>query len=56
MKIKEKFYDKKTVIKPWGHEHVAYRDKTNLAITVLNIKYKKKPHYIVTLLKKLALY
>lgn len=42
MKLQEKFYDKKTVIKPWGQEHVAYRDKKNLAITVLNIKYKKK--------------
>ena len=48
MKLQEKFYDEKIVIKPWGQEHVAYRDKKNLAITVLNIKYKKKPHFTVT--------
>jgi mannose-6-phosphate isomerase-like protein (cupin superfamily) len=42
MKIKDKIYDKKIVIKPWGYEYVAYRNKNKLAITFLNINYKKK--------------
>lgn len=42
MKIKDKMYDKKVVIKPWGYEYVAFRNKNKLGITFLNIDYKKK--------------
>lgn len=39
---KESLYDKKIVIKPWGHEHVCYRNNKKIALTFLNIKHKKK--------------
>ena len=42
MKKNDAIYDKKVVIKPWGYEYVAYRNKNKLAVTFLNIKYKKK--------------
>ena len=42
MKKNENFYDRKIVSKPWGYEYVAYRNKNKLAITHLNINYKKK--------------
>lgn len=40
--LKESFYDKKIVKKPWGYEYVCYRDKKKIALTFLNIDYKKK--------------
>lgn len=40
--LKDSFYDKKVVQKPWGHEHVCFRNKKKLALTFLNIDYKKK--------------
>lgn len=42
MSLTDKKYDKKIVIKPWGYEYVAFRDKNILGITFLNINYKKK--------------
>ena len=56
MSLTDKKYDKKIVIKPWGYEYVAYRNKNILGITFLNINYKKRLHYIVILTKKLVLY
>ena len=40
--LKDKIYDRKIVEKPWGYEYVAFRNKNKLAITFLNINYKKK--------------
>ena len=40
--IKESFYDSKIVKKPWGYEYVCYRDKKKIALTFLNISFKKK--------------
>ena len=40
--LKDKIYDRKIVKKPWGYEYVALRNKDKLAITFLNINYKKK--------------
>lgn len=34
------FYDKNKIIKPWGEEHVVFRDKKKLCITLLKIKPK----------------
>jgi len=34
------FYDKNKIIKPWGEEHVVFRDKKKLCITLLKIKSK----------------
>ena len=42
MSLADKKYDKKIVIKPWGYEYVAFREKNDLGITFLNINYKKK--------------
>ncbi len=42
MSLTDKKYDKKIVIKPWGYEYVAFRNKNILGITFLNINYKKK--------------
>ena len=42
MKKNDSIYDRKVVLKPWGYEYVAYRNKNKLAVTFLNIKYKKK--------------
>ncbi len=42
MSYSDKIYDYKIVSKPWGYEYVAYREKKKLAITLLNIDYKKK--------------
>jgi len=42
MKIKDKFYDGKVVLKPWGHEHVVYRKGKDLSVTLLRINYRKK--------------
>jgi len=39
---KDSFYDDRVVIKPWGYEHVVYRDKDKLCVTLLNINYKQK--------------
>ena len=39
--LKDKIYDRKVVKKPWGFEYVALRNKNKLAITFLNINYKK---------------
>ena len=40
MSLKDKKYDKKIVIKPWGYEYVAFRNKNILGITFLNINVK----------------
>lgn len=32
------FYDNKLIKKPWGEEHVVYRDKKKLCVTLLKIK------------------
>lgn len=40
--LKDKIYDRKVVQKPWGYEYVALRNKNRLAVTLLNINYKKK--------------
>ena len=50
--LKDKMYDQKVVQKPWGYEYVAIRNKNKLAVTFLNINYKKKLHYIAILQKK----
>lgn len=42
MKIKDKFYDGKVVLKPWGHEYVVYRKGKDLSVTLLRINYRKK--------------
>lgn len=39
---KDSFYDDRVVMKPWGYEHVVYRDKDKLCVTLLNINYKQK--------------
>ena len=39
---KESFYDDRVVIKPWGYEHVVYRDKKKLCVTLLNINFNQK--------------
>lgn len=36
--MNDKFYDNHKILKPWGQEHVIYRDKKNLCITLLRIK------------------
>ena len=41
MKNKDSFYDNKVVFKPWGYEHVVYRNSNNLCVTLLNINYNK---------------
>jgi len=38
----DKFYDRKVVKKPWGHEYVVYRKGNDLSVTLLRINYKKK--------------
>jgi mannose-6-phosphate isomerase-like protein (cupin superfamily) len=38
--MNDKFYDNHKILKPWGEEHVIYRDKKNLCITLLKIKKK----------------
>ena len=35
-------YDRKVVHKPWGKEHVVYRNSNKLSVTLLNIDYNKK--------------
>ena len=40
MKKKDILYDNRVVKKPWGYEYVVYRDRNNLSVTLLNIKYK----------------
>ena len=41
MSKKLNFYDNKVVNKPWGYEHIVYRDKKKLCITLLKIDYNK---------------
>ena len=41
MKNKNSFYDNKVVFKPWGYEHVVFRNSNNLCVTLLNINYNK---------------
>jgi len=36
--MNDKFYDNHKILKPWGEEHVIYRDKKKLCITLLKIK------------------
>ena len=40
--MQNNFYDKNIIKKPWGEEHVVYRDKKNLSITLLKIKKNQK--------------
>ena len=40
-KNKNSHYDNKVVLKPWGNEHVIYRNSNKLSVTFLNIDYKK---------------
>ncbi len=40
--MQNNFYDKNIIKKPWGEEHVVYRDKKNLCITLLKIKKNQK--------------
>ena len=39
--LKSNKYDDKVVIKPWGQEHVVYRNKNNLSVTLLKIDFNK---------------
>jgi len=41
MKKKDTLYDNRVVNKPWGYEHVVYRNKNNLCVTLLKINYRK---------------
>lgn len=41
MSVKLNYYDNKVVDKPWGHEHVVYRYKKKLCITLLKINFNK---------------
>jgi len=41
MKKNSFFYDDKVVYKPWGHEHIIYKDKKDLSVTLLKINYNK---------------
>jgi len=43
--LKDKIYDRKIVKKPWGYEYVALRNKNKLAVTFLNINYKKQTSF-----------
>ena len=40
-KNKKSYYDNKVVLKPWGNEHVIYRNSDKLSVTFLNINYRK---------------
>ena len=42
MKKNSFFYDDKVVYKPWGHEHIIYKNRKNLSVTLLKINYNKK--------------
>ena len=53
--LKDKIYDRKVVKKPWGFEYVALRNKNKLAITFLNINYKKNISSLPSI-KKLDLF
>jgi mannose-6-phosphate isomerase-like protein (cupin superfamily) len=35
------YYDNRVVLKPWGKEHVIFRNSNKLSVTYLNIDYKK---------------
>ncbi len=41
-KKRPSFYDKKVVIKPWGKEHVVYRNSNKLSVTLLRVDYNKR--------------
>lgn len=41
-KLKNKLYDNRIVHKPWGYEHIVFRNKNNLSVTFLNINFNKK--------------
>lgn len=55
--MKDKYFDKKIIPKPWGHEYVVFRNKKKLNVTYLSIKpnqktslhchYKKKTGFII---------
>lgn len=57
MKTNKKYFDNRIISKPWGYEHVVFRNKSNLCVTYLNIKpnkqtslhchYKKKTGFII---------
>ena len=36
--MSHKFYDNNKILKPWGEEHVIFRNGENLCITLLKIK------------------
>ena len=42
MKLIDHKYDKKIVNKPWGYEHVVFRNKNILSVTLLKIHYKQR--------------
>ena len=42
MKKNRFFYDDKVVYKPWGHEHIFYKNRKDLSVTLLKINYNKK--------------
>ena len=42
MNKKDLLYDKKVVIKPWGKEHVVYRNSNKLSVTLLRVDYNKR--------------
>ncbi len=42
MKKNSFFYDDKVVYKPWGHEHIIYKNRKDLSVTLLKINYNKK--------------
>ena len=41
MKKNNFFYDDRVVYKPWGYEHVIYRNLKHLSVTLLRINYNK---------------
>jgi len=42
MEIKNKFYSKNVVYKPWGHEYVVYNNANKIAVTFVYIKFGHK--------------
>lgn len=41
MKPKEDIYDKYIIKKPWGKEYIIYRNKNEIAVTILFVDFKK---------------
>ena len=42
MKNRSKFYDQRTVYKPWGYEYTIYRNLNHLSVTLLKINYNQE--------------